>query len=121
MDPFEEERQARFVRPIDAIQQILVRILGELAQAKDSQVAAETQRLYDGALDLLFHCLNLANPLAFRREENGYLAFTWSDHTPAPKAFRWVVSSPDGRSRQGAEETQRACEEAVEQRLRKGF
>jgi hypothetical protein len=109
-DPFEEERQARVGRPIEALLQILGTVAQELRDAHRAPTIRDSHALYDRALDLLVNTLNLALPVALRREANGRRAFLWVDGDPKNPDFSWLVSYPDGTWKQGTEQTQLECE-----------
>lgn len=87
-DPFEEERQARFVRPIEAFLPFVREAETELVASQKARDPIESIRLFDGALNLLFNGLNLSMPVAHVRSLNGHLAFMWiacSDKSKPPQ------------------------------------
>lgn len=114
-DPFEEERQARFVRPIEAFLPFVRQAEAELVASKETRDPKESVRLFDNALNLLFHGLNLSMPVAHVRSQNGHLAFMWVDCSEKtnPHSYRWVFCSRDGAWMTGNELAQEICELVV--------
>lgn len=117
-DPYEEERRARFDQPINGLVWVLDRVREELLDAKGSETHDEWTARYEGAMNLLFNTINLANPVAHVWQRNGRTAFLWVDtRAESPPPCPWVVCYSDGTFRQGTQNTQEACEAEVNRLL----
>ncbi len=117
MDPYEEERQAGFVAPMDALLQFVRQAEREILEAQRCADPEECHRLYDGAMDLLFHALNLSGQVAHVLSRNGRIAFMWIDYKEKPPTYRWVGCNSDYSFRAGHELSQEVCEVVVENLL----
>jgi hypothetical protein len=69
----EEEREARFGKPLEAFIKILDTVKAELRQAQACTVPSQTREIYDKAIELLFETLSTTKPLALRKEDGGRL------------------------------------------------
>ncbi len=91
MDPYEEERLARFVEPVMALHAVLKAVQEDLEAAKASRSPQEHALLRDRAMNVL-----------------------WPQNQGTPGvSFRWIVCFPNGECRQGSERTQEECERTV--------
>ncbi len=116
-DPYDEERMER-VRSLQMMLPIFDHIRDRL-RAATSAPPGTALELYDEALSDLFGLLDLCKPVAFRREEQGRVAFLWLTNAAQPTArFHWLVCDASGACRRGEEASQGKCEEVVERLLR---
>lgn len=101
-----------------AFAKILREIADALSTAATMKDAGQGRELADRAMNDLFSVMSHSNPLAFRREAHGRIAFLWSDiRKNGPPSFHWVVCHPNGSCRSGEESSERDCEETVERLL----
>jgi hypothetical protein len=93
MDPYEEERHARFVEPLTGLLAILKAAQTDLESARASRNPKEHAFLFDRAMNVLLGMLNMSgNQLAIVRENKGRFAFLWPQNQNSPSlSFRWVV------------------------------
>ena len=63
-DPYEEERRALFLAPVEALLKSLDRVRDELIRIKKTESPDECAAMFERAQDLLFDTLLLCRPMA---------------------------------------------------------
>ena len=117
-DPYEEERRALFLAPVDALLMSLDRVRDELVQIKQTESPDECAAMFERAQDLLFDTLLLCRPMARMETRDGRLAFLWSTSKDGHDAAHyWIVCRSDGSHKFGTAANRADCEARAMQEL----